>query len=416
MFLHRPAKNGPNRPEVFPGKQRDRIRAEKRAEKGKERERVEGEQQDQQIQVLSENRDQSIVEEAGDGEADNDDGDEGMVVDGDEERPVNRSVAGEEMVIDPALMDIDNINPNSVDPVVEMDQHLDQAYRMDQMDQIDHSFAPQASASPRPTPAPTAITSRVDHSMLVSVPVPVPVSTHQPTQGQAGSESRPIPSSSPSTPSGLTTPNHIPNPYPYPDPMFDSGPADNADIFTSTPGPGPSTPYPTSGAGSSTGTGAGDGDGMEVGLPSLDTQQDPGSDMFATGPRSLGRQYKGGRPRTRPLLEIHRADQLVSTNINYLPDNVRSESHVTSHLTPHFQSHFRTRDLPDPPFARMGRVKDCMADLITPNSPRLTPSPWSRTYPITKLGRGSIRTPIPRIYENSIQTLVKWYPQFRFGK
>lgn len=92
------------------------------------------------------------------------------------------------------------------------------------------------------------------------------------------------------------------------------------DTETQTPGAGPSTFSATA-------------------LPPLDTVVDDQAAMFATGPRSSGKQPRGGRPRTRPLLEIHSEAQLKSVNLGVLPDNVRSRSVSTLLVDNHSLSH-----------------------------------------------------------------------------
>lgn len=204
MFLQRPAKNGPNRPTVFPGRQRDRVRAEKRAQK----EGAQGSQEGTPV-----------------GEEDDDGKDEGVDADMSTPAPdVN------DMDIDPALMD------------------LNQAGRVTPAHGEAESAWAQSSASPMRGLTPT------NH--------------HEAEQMEMQMQ---------------------------------------GDMF-STPGAGPSTPA----------------------LPSLDTVPDLHSTMFATGPRRGGHRNKTGRPRTRPVLEVHSADQIGSVNLGLLPDNVRSGSSVST--------------------------------------------------------------------------------------
>lgn len=82
-----------------------------------------------------------------------------------------------------------------------------------------------------------------------------------------------------------------------------------SDLFD-TPGAGPSTSTTT----------------FDQALPSLDGVPDLQADIFATGPRRGGSRQKIGRPKTRPVFEIHRAEQIPQVNLGLLPDNVRSMS------------------------------------------------------------------------------------------
>ena len=291
MFLQRPAKNGPNRPEVFPGKQRDIIRAEKRAEKAL--------QQAGSGQPVTANQ---TPEPNGDREADEDEG-MGMEVDerlGFAGRAVEDRVetTKEEMggmEIDPVLLELDSANTDPVEPV-----------NTDMSDQQ----APTV-AYPPPNHSPIATTSiRRDQSDEI-MPIQAPTSNYPPIPPTPNQPIRQLQS-----PSIFQLRPQVHRPQKKT--TGTETETENIDIFTSsstsTPGAGPSTPMPTS-------------DPSDfIGVPSLDTPLDTDSDLFATGPRASGRRTASGRPRTRPLLEIHRADQLAATNINFLPNNVRSKS------------------------------------------------------------------------------------------
>lgn len=307
MFLQRPAKSGPNKPDVFPGKQRDRIRAEKRAER-------------ERLKAMSGKSPSLGVEEEEDGGADEDDG---MEVDNEPVRD-EREQTGEEReeTMDTGVMDVD-----AHDPVDQITGEGPGQANSGEQSQVSQSIPEPAatgqvpSFSPAPQPS-TSTGTGIDIDQTIQIPdrtssaapatMPIPPS---PQTSMPASTLTPVSAFTPhlihtATPTQAPEPTlHQPSlPLPNPDTV-----SDNADIFMSTPGAGPSTPT------------------ADVGLPSLALLQDPHSDMFMTGPRSNGRQNRGGRPRTRPLLEIHRYDQLIGVNVNQLPDNVRSKS-PPSHL------------------------------------------------------------------------------------